>query len=166
MAENKKPEETVRHNLQLEENLQQHKQGWMIQKIGWTVLYLGLFLALAGVFGTGPLSDRTKSQNGTQVKYERFLRYESESEIMINIQDAKDSITLEIPQQYMEYIDLQSITPLPHGNRTVHEVTTYYFHALHAANIHCIIMAKKTGSITATIKVNEIPFTITHQIYP
>jgi hypothetical protein len=166
MAENKDSVEIVRHNLQLHENLDQHKQGWMIQKIGWTILYLGLILALAGVFGAGPVSYKTKSQNGISVKYERFLRYESESEITFNVQDAKDSITLEIPQQYMAYIDLQSITPLPHSNRTVDDVTTYYFHALHTANIHCIIMAKKTGSITATLTVNKTPFTIAHQIYP
>jgi hypothetical protein len=166
MAENKQSVETVRHSLQLEENLKQHKQGWIVQKIGWVILYLGLILALAGVFGTGPLSYKTESQHGASVKYERFLRYESESEIMFNIQDAKDSITLEIPQQYMKYIDLRSITPLPHSNRTVNDVTTYYFHALHTASIHCLIMAKKMGSITATIKLNEIPFTIAHQIYP
>ena len=166
MADNKQSVETVRHNLQLNENLEQHKLGWMIQKIGWTALYSGLILAVAGVFGTGPLSYRTKSQNGTQVKYERFLRYESESEITFNIQDAKDSITLEIPQQYMEYIELNSITPLPHANRTVNNVTTYYFHALHTASIHCLIMAKKTGSITATLTVNKTPITIAHQIYP
>lgn len=166
MAENKQSLETDRHNLQLDENLRQHKQGWMVQKIGWAILYLGLILALAGVFGAGPVSYKTKTQNGASVKYERFLRYESESEITFNIRDAKDSITLEIPQPYMEYIDLQSITPLPHSNRTVDNVTTYYFHALHTANIHCIIMAKKTGSITANLTVNEIPFTIAHQIYP
>ena len=34
MAENKESVETVRHNLQLDENLRRHKQGWMVQKIG------------------------------------------------------------------------------------------------------------------------------------
>jgi len=166
MTESKQALEPVRHKLQLEENLDHHKKGWIIQKIGWVVLYLGLILALAGLFGTGPLSNRSEARNGTHVKYEHFLRYESESEMTFNIHDAKDSVTLEIPQQYMEYIDLQSLTPVPHGNRTVNNVTTYYFHALRTANIHCHLMAKKPGSITATIKVNETPFTIAHQIYP
>jgi hypothetical protein len=166
MAENKQSVETVRHSLQLDENLDHHKKGWMIQKIGWAVLYLGLILALAGVFGAGPLSYKTQSRNGASIKYERFLRYESESELSFNIQDAKDSITLEIPQQYMEYIELSSITPLPQANRTVNNVTTYYFNASQTANIHCLIMAKKTGSITATLTVNKIPITIAHQIYP
>jgi hypothetical protein len=166
MTENKQSLETVRHKLQLEENLEQHKKGWVIQKIGWAILFVGLILALAGVFGSGPVSYKTQSQDGNSVKYERFLRYESESEITFNIQDAKDSITLEIPQQYMEYIDLRSMTPVPHVNKTVNGLTTYYFHALRSANIHCHLMAKKTGSITATVKVNETPFTIVHQIYP
>ncbi|THU41090.1 hypothetical protein FAM09_02945 [Niastella caeni] len=166
MTENKQSVETVRHKLQLDESLEQHKRGWIIQKIGWGILYSALILALAGVFGSGPLSYKTLIKNGNSVKYERFLRYESEAEMTFNIQNAKDSITLEIPQQYMQYIDLHSITPLPHSNRTVNDVTTYYFHALRTANIHCHLMAKRTGSITAIIKVNETPFTISHQIYP
>ncbi|HEX6428593.1 MAG TPA: hypothetical protein VF008_12940 [Niastella sp.] len=158
--------ETVRHNLQLDENLGQHKQGWVVQKVGWTILYLGLILALAGVFGSGPVSYKTQFQSGNSIQYERFLRYEGEAEMTFNINDAKDSIALEIPQQYLEYIDVKSISPLPLGNRTVDGVTTYYFNALGKASIHCDLMAKKTGSITAVIKANKTPFTITHQIYP
>jgi hypothetical protein len=166
MAVNKQSLEAVRHNLQLDESLGQHKQGWIIQKIGWAILYLGLILALAGFFGSGPLSYQIQSKNGSSVKYERYLRYEAESEITFNIPDAKDSITLEMPQQYMEYIDVQSITPLPHGNKTVNGVTTYYFHASGIASIHCNLIARKAGSITAVIKVNKTPFSIAHQIYP
>lgn len=169
MTESKQTLEPVRHSrdsLQLEENLDHHKKGWIIQKIGWVVLYLGLILALAGLFGTGPLSYMTKSQDGNSIQYERFLRYEGESEITFNIQDAKDSITVEIPQQYLEYIDVKSITPLPSGNKTVNDITTYYFNALGTARIHCNLMAKKTGNISAIITVNETPFTIGHQIYP
>src|SRR5687767_8063372 len=147
MTVSKQSPERVRHNLQLDENLEKHKQGWLVQKIGWVILYLGLILALAGVFGTGPLSYQTQSRDGNSIKYERFLRYEAESEMTFNIQAAKDSLTLQIPQQYMEYIDLRSITPVPHVNRTVDGITTYYFNALRSANIHCHLMAKKTGSI-------------------
>ena len=166
MSESKKPVETVHHNLQLDEHIEQHKQGWSIQKIGWAILYIGLVLALLGVFGTGPLSYRTISQNGHRVKYERFLRYEGEAEMTFDIKAAKDTIRLEIPQEYLEYIDVQSITPLPSGNTTINGITTYFFNALGTASIHCNLMAKKTGSVTSTIKVNQTSFSIAHQIYP
>jgi hypothetical protein len=166
MAAGEQSMDRVRHNLELDEQPEQHKKGYIAQKVGWGVLYIGLILALAGVFGSGPVSYKTQAQNGSSVKYERFLRYEGEAEMTFTVQDAKDNITLEIPQRYMEYIDLKSITPLPHDNRTVNDVTTYYFNALGTTSIHCNLMAKKTGSITATIKVNQTPFTIAHQIYP
>jgi hypothetical protein len=166
MPESKRSVEVVHHNLQLDENIKQHKQGWSIQKIGWAVLYLGLVLALLGLFGTGPLSHRTISQNGHSVKYERFLRYEGEAEMTFGINAAKDTIRLEIPQEYLEYVDVKSLTPLPLGNITINGVTTYFFYALGSASIHCNLMAKKPGSITATIKVNQTSFTINHQIYP
>lgn len=166
MSKSKNSLEIVHHNLQLEENIEQHKQGWRIQKIGWVILYLGLVLALLGFFGTGVLSYRTITENGYSVEYEHFLRYEGEAEMTIHINAAKDTIRLEIPQEYLEYIDVQSLTPLPSGNTTINGTTTYFFNALEKANIHCILMAKKTGSITSTIKVNQTPFAINHQIYP
>ncbi|WP_205509952.1 hypothetical protein [Longitalea arenae] len=166
MAGKNKSVERLQHDLQLEENLDQHKRGWVIQKVGWTILYLGLILAAIGVFGTGPLSYKTQVINGNSVEYERFMRYEGESEMTFHVKDVKDSIALEIPQQYLEYIDVLSITPLPDRNRTVDGVTTYYFPAGGAADIHCNLMAKKFGNISATIKVNATPFTIAHKIYP
>ncbi|WP_207515834.1 hypothetical protein [Longitalea luteola] len=166
MARNNQSLERVRHDLQLEENLEQHKKGWMIQKIGWAILYIGLILAVAGIFGTGPVSYKTQVQNGNTIEYERFLRYEAETDMTFRLKDVTDSITLEIPQQYLQYVDVQSITPLPDRNRTINGVTTYFFHAGGTADIHCLLMAKKPGSITTTIKVNATPFTIAHQIYP
>lgn len=166
MSESKKSVETVHHNLQLDENIKQHKQGWSIQKIGWAILYIGLVLALLGVFGSGPLSYRTISQNGHSVKFERFLRYEGETEMTFYVNEAKDTIRLEIPQEYMEYIDVRSLTPLPLGNTTTNGITTYFFNAFGTASIHCNLMAKKTGSVASTIKVNQTSFKIAHQIYP
>jgi hypothetical protein len=166
MSKSKKSLEIVHHNLQLDENLEDHKQGWRVQKIGWTILYLGLILALLGFFGTGPFSYKTIFENGKSVEYERFLRYEGEAEMTFHVNAAKDTIRLEIPQKYLEYIDVKSLTPLPLGNLTINGITTYFFKALGTANIHCNLMAKKPGNITSTIKVDQTPFTINHQIYP
>ncbi|OQP62250.1 hypothetical protein [Niastella populi] len=166
MPASKQTIENVRHNLQLDENLHQHKKGWIIQKTGWAVLYAGLILAALGLFGTGVMSYRTQARNGNSIKYERFLRYESEAEMTFDIAEVEDTITLQIPQYYMEYIHLQSITPLPLGNQTIDGQTTYFFKGRGTASIHCGLMAKKAGSVTSTIVVNKTPFTITHQIYP
>lgn len=166
MPKSKHSLEIVHHNLQLDENIEHHKQGWRIQKIGWAILYLVLVLALLGFFGTGPISYRTITENGYSVEYERFLRYEGEAEMTFHINAAKDTIRLEIPQEYLEYIDVKFITPLPSGNTTINGATTYFFNAMGTANIHCNLMAKKPGSITSIIKVNQTPFTINHQIYP
>jgi hypothetical protein len=166
MPERNQTIEPIKYDLQLEENLQQHRKGWIIQKIGWGILYLGLIFALAGIFGSGPLSYKTQAHDNCSVEYEQYLRYEGEAEITFKIDDVKDSVSLEIPQRYMEYIDIKSITPLPYGNRTVNGLTTWYFHASGQANIHCNVMAKKPGRITTTIKVNQTPFNIAHQIYP
>jgi hypothetical protein len=166
MPLNKQSVESVRHDLQLDENLEQHKKGWIIQKIGWAALYTGLILAVLGVFGSGLLSYKTQSVNGNSIKYERFLRYEAEAELTFGVTDAKDTITIQIPHQYMEYIKVVSISPSPLGNQIVDGQTIFYFSGRGAGSIHCDLMAKKPGSVTSTIVVNQTPFTIAHQIYP
>ncbi|HEY8897649.1 MAG TPA: hypothetical protein VIM79_22640 [Niastella sp.] len=166
MSKSKKPLEIVHHNLELDEDIEQHKKGWRVQKIGWAILYLGLILALLGFFGSGPFSYRTISANGNSVDYERFLRYEGEAEMTFHVNAAKDTIRLEIPQEYLEYINLQSITPLPSASTTVNGTTTYFFNALGTASIHCNLMAKKSGSVTSVLKLNQTSFKINHQIYP
>jgi hypothetical protein len=166
MPGSKHTPEHVKHNLQLDESPDQHRKGWVIQKIGWAVLYAGLILAALGLFGTGIMSYKTQSRNGNSVKYERFLRYEGEAEMTFNVTAARDTISLQIPQEYMKYIHVQSITPLPLGNKTIDGQTTYYFRGQGTASIHCGLMAKRSGSITSTIVVNNVPFTIAHQIYP
>jgi hypothetical protein len=119
-----------------------------------------------GFFGSGPISYRTISANGNSIDYERFLRYEGEAEMTFHVNEAKDTIRLEIPQDYLEYINMQSITPLPSACRTINGTTTYFFNALGTASIHCNLMAKKSGSVSSVIKVNQTPFNINHQIYP
>lgn len=166
MPANSQSIEKVQHSLQLDENLGQHKKGWVIQKIGWAVLYAGLILAILGVFGSGPLSYKTQTVNGNIIKYERFLRYEGEAEMTFQIAEAKDTITLQIPQQYMEYVHVRSISPLPLGNQTIDGQTTFFFRGRGTTSIHCNMMAKKSGSVTSTLVVDKTPFTIAHQIYP
>lgn len=158
--------EPIRHSLELNENIPLHKTGWLIQKIGWGILYTALVLALLGLFGTGPLSHQQKQAGSHVVRYERFMRFESEEELTIQCNQVKDTITLTIPQRYIEYVDIVAIHPLPSRSIITHGQVMHYFPASGNGNIHCTLMAKKTGSITTTIMINNSPVTLSHLIYP
>lgn len=158
--------EHIQHNLQLNEQLDLHQKGWVVQTIGWGLLYGALILALLGLFGTGWLSYQKITGPGSEVKYERFLRYESETEMVFNLDQAKDTIILSIPQSYIAYIDVVAIEPLPGKSVIADGQVNYYFPALGRAGIHCTLMAKKTGNVTETVTLNGQPFQLSHLIYP
>jgi len=158
--------EMIPHDLELEENIALHQKGWIIQRVGWTILYAILLLALLGLFGTGLLSFRHEQVNGHEVSYEYFLRFESEADMTFQFHDIRDTIRLTVPQSYREYIDISSISPLPARSLLVDGQVIYFFPATHNGKIQCTIMARKAGTIRATLLVNESPITITHLIYP
>lgn len=158
--------ELIKHDLELDEDIPLHRTGWIIQRIGWGVLYTGLILAMLGLFGTGLLSQRKQEINGNELSYERFLRFEAEAQLTFKISDARDSIILIVPQRYTEHIDITAINPLPAKSVITNGQVVYSFPASGHGEIHCTLMAKKPGRITETIIANNSAFTLSHLIYP
>jgi hypothetical protein len=152
--------------LVLDEDLPLHKAGWKVQKVGWIVALLFLVLAALGLFGTGPVSDRVLHNGADSVEFERFLRYESEAEIIFTVNNVKDTLTISIPENYFSYVNVDAITPLPARNSVDNNVVTYYFPVKGHAKIYCSIMAKKSGKVSENFTVNNRAFNISHLIYP
>ncbi|HTF28246.1 MAG TPA: hypothetical protein VK625_05335 [Flavitalea sp.] len=152
--------------LVLDDDLPLHNTGWKVQKIGWIIALLFLVMAALGLFGTGPASHQVSHNGADVVEFERFLRYESEAEIIFTASNVKDTLTLSIPENYFAYVNVNAITPLPARNSVHNNVVTYYFPVNGDAKIFCTIMAKKSGKVSENFMVNNRPFIISHLIYP
>lgn len=158
--------ENMKYSLELEDDIGLHKKGWLIQAIGWSIFFIILLLAVAGLFGTGPLSYTTISQNSDQIEYERFLRFESESEMVIRLNGLSDTVHIKVPTAYDDYIDIVRITPLPFKNEIIAGNTVYSFLARKNATVHVTIMAKKSGYFKGEIIADDSKFQLVHLIYP
>src|SRR6185503_10274526 len=67
-------------DLELNQDLDLQRKTWTVQRIGWGGMALIVVAALAGVFGSGPLT-RTEVTDNPQtfrLLYDRFGRYEGE----------------------------------------------------------------------------------------
>lgn len=159
-------QQSISSGLVLDEDLPLHSTGWKVQKIGWTIALLLLIMAALGLFGTGPVSRRILYSGTDAVEFERFLRYESEDEIVFTANNIKDTLTLSIPESYFAYINVTAITPLPSRNVVNNDVVTYYFPAKGNAKIYCTIMAKKSGKVSENFTINNRSYIISHLIYP
>lgn len=97
---------------------------------------LVLLAALAGLMGTGPLSSRT-AEAGTslKVRYDRFTRYHSPASIHVTVARGAgaDQIRLNLNRQFLEAVELESVTPQPARVELAPRGQTYVFDAPHLA---------------------------------
>lgn len=75
-----------RHPVQ--EDMPMQQRVWRFERVGWYVLVAIVLLALAGLFGNGPLSDaEVVSQDGrVRVEYQRLSRSGTTDSLFITIQ--------------------------------------------------------------------------------
>jgi hypothetical protein len=107
-----------------------HELEWRIERVGWLVLALFLVLALAGLFGGGPLSRAHVQGAEAGVDYERFVRQGSPTELVITPTSGAHGISrVEITADYLEAFRIDSITPEPTTVRIAGERLVYEFAA-------------------------------------
>ena len=110
--------------LDLEEDSILQRREWRWQRAGWVVLFVIVGLALAGVFGDGPLSSahvvsRTQGNASSAVvtaDYERFTRVGSATRIAIRLEGAPletGDVSLEVERRFYDHARIERITPEP-----------------------------------------------------
>jgi hypothetical protein len=100
------------------EGLRFHRREWRIQRIGWAGMALFISLAVAGLFGSGPLAS---AHSGTPalgtIDYDRYARYGAETPMRIcapRAASAPPRLHVSIPRQYLEAFEIVSVVPEAH----------------------------------------------------
>ena len=106
-----------------------HEREWRVQRIGWVVLTIFLALALAGLFGGGPLSRAHVEGPAGRVEYERFVRYGAST--TLTVMPATDALhgvsRIEVSAAYLQAFRVEGITPEPSAVRMVGGQLVYEF---------------------------------------
>lgn len=89
----------------------------LAEKIAFSLLVLFIIGALAGLFGSGPLSEATVSSADGQMRaqYQRFCRRETPQSLDITFptQPGTDSIELTVNGDYLRRVQITEIFPQP-----------------------------------------------------
>jgi hypothetical protein len=151
--------------LPVEDEISLHRKGWVIQRIGWVIVFGFLIAALLGLFGEGPLS-RKKIQTGNiSVEYERFCRYEHGMEI--RLQSANENIsTVSIPQAYLKAFRIGTIVPEPDRQVATEGYIQYQFEGSQNNIISFYFNPVERKNVGGVFQVNSRPFIIKQTIYP
>lgn len=68
--------EEVSRKQPVEENIGRQHRTWRFERLGWCCLVVVVVMALAGIFGDGPLSEQQalSADGRVQIEYQRFSR--------------------------------------------------------------------------------------------
>ncbi|VVP83921.1 hypothetical protein PS910_02230 [Pseudomonas fluorescens] len=98
------------------EDMRMQRRVWRFERIGWYGLLVVVGLTLAGLFGSGPLSERTAtSPDGrVQVDYARFTRSGAAEQLRIRIQGKPDDqATLLLDGSMFRDLTVETLQPQP-----------------------------------------------------
>lgn len=157
--------EVIKHSIPIDEELALHKKGWVIQRVGWVMIFLFMLLALLGLFGEGPLSSRTVAPGDIKISYDRFGRFEHETAIKLE-SSGEDISSISLSEQYIRNFKVTKIVPEP-GNPVVSAGYINYTFPGHG-NRHITLYLDPTdyGNSKGSIKVNNYTISLAQTIYP
>lgn len=151
--------------------LEFHRREWRVERVGWVLLAVFLILAVAGLFGSGPLSHvRSGSKDGGSIEYERFVRHGSITALRVRPAATlgHGAMRIEIAASYLRAFRIERIDPEPSSVVVSGERLVYEFAAAPAgAQISFHLHPEELGSHAAQVVIDAAePLTIRQFTYP
>ena len=115
---------------ELDRHLPFQRLEWRAQQLGWIGLALFLAAALAGLFGSGPLSSARAAdpRGGLAVEYQRFLRVGAPQRVRFELEPSSASpVELRLSRAYVDAVRIEHVLPEPASTTTSPDWTTFVF---------------------------------------
>lgn len=112
---------SAHHDLELEQDDAFQRRDWLAQRIAWIMYAVILLAAIAGVFGSGPLSWQTVSDREQRISlhFQRVHRREAPQTLTIRARpsDPKSkSLRVWLDKEYVRDLHIEGITPEPESS--------------------------------------------------
>jgi hypothetical protein len=101
--------------LELKEDREFEERERLVRRVGTWLLCAFLVAALAGLFGSGPLSAAAarSSDSAVEARYERFARNRATTVLDLSLHAAAGRVHLELNRAFVETVKVEQITPEP-----------------------------------------------------
>lgn len=101
-------------DLELEQDLDFSRQDWRFQRVGMGAMVCVLFLVAMGFTGSGPLSRGEEERDGVRVRYNRFPRRDTETDLQLSVErKGHTEADIEMAVDAPEELRVSQITPEP-----------------------------------------------------
>lgn len=157
--------EVIKHSIPIDEALDLHKKGWVIQRAGWVLIFLFMLLALLGLFGEGPLSSQKITAGDIKISYDRFGRFEHETALKFE-SAGEDISSISILQEYLKDFKVTKIVPEP-DEPVVNGGYIYYTFQGKGNRLIVFYLDPITyGNSKGAVKINNHTISLAQTIYP
>jgi hypothetical protein len=147
-----------------------HEREWRMQRIGWICIAVFLALAIAGLFGGGPLSHARVAGAAGSIEYERFIRSGTSTELVVTPARAAPGGVhrVEISSEFLAAFSVESVTPEPGQVRMTGQRLVYEFAAAASgASISFHIRPQRLWRHRAEVRIDGgEPLAIAQLTYP
>ncbi|NLH00136.1 MAG: hypothetical protein GX491_22490 [Chloroflexi bacterium] len=117
-------------SLELNEDMQFQEKEWKFERAGWVIGLILLLLALAGLFGSGPLSSAAAQDGGLLVRYDRFTRFQGQSKLEFELEPdliSEGQVSIWVDRQFLEINKVEQISPQPEHVQLLSDRIRYGF---------------------------------------
>lgn len=149
-----------------------HSREWRVQRVGWVLIAGFIALAVAGLFGGGPLSEASvSSADAGTIDYERYTRHGARTTLTITpaAQALQGNVVrVTFPRDYLDQLEIEEITPEPTRVRMSGERLIYEFAVADAgSSISILARPEQMGRHRAQIVIGgAAPLTLSQLTYP
>jgi hypothetical protein len=160
--------------IDLEPNDRFQTTEWRAQRFGWIVWALVVLAALAGLLGSGWLSNRnvTAADGSLAVKYDRFLHYHHPSQIELSLlsppTDGEWHVTVD--RSLLNRLQILHIEPEPARRVLSEDAVSYIFLADRSAaggNVVLHVEYQRYGGAQGGVAVaGRSPILVNQFVYP
>ncbi len=119
-------------DLEVAQDLTFQRRSWTVQRIGWVAMALVLLAALAGLTGSGPLSQATAGAAGDplRVAYPRFARHRAPTTLEVHLAPGAGqggTVRVWVNAAYLRGATVEAVYPEPERVEAGPGRVTYVF---------------------------------------
>ncbi|MBV4491224.1 hypothetical protein [Pseudomonas oryzicola] len=114
-------DELLSRHHPVEEDMRMQQRVWRFERVGWYALVVIVLLALAGLFGNGPLSDaQVASDDGrVQVDYQRLSRSGTTDNLRITVRGTPgEAVQVVLGGNLLREASIETMQPEPQVSRS------------------------------------------------
>ncbi|WP_026461507.1 hypothetical protein [Adhaeribacter aquaticus] len=141
------------------------KKEWLASRVFWVFMSFVLFAAALGLFGKGLLSNKTYNQNNLRIEYNKFMRVEKGTELVIQVADSLTKGEVIFGNDYLKKVRIDQIIPEPESVTVLNNKLIYRFSTVQNGFITFYLIPTKMGAHQLHLTINERNISFDQFIY-